>query len=52
MIFTARFGALAARPVFPSITVSEHEDSLAPEDALELQTDHLEYDHRSEQAAA
>lgn len=45
MIFTSRFGALAARPVFPHITASEQED------ALDLQTHDVE-DHRSERTAA
>ncbi|WP_295658398.1 hypothetical protein [uncultured Nocardioides sp.] len=46
MIFTARFGALAARPVFPRITASEQED------VAEIQTLDVEYHHRSEESAA
>jgi hypothetical protein len=46
MIFTRRFSALAARPIFPSITETEQED------APKLQTHDIEYDHRSEGAAA
>lgn len=46
MIFTPRFGALAARPIFPSITAPEQED------APELQTHDVEYHHRSEESAA
>jgi hypothetical protein len=46
MIFTRRFGALAARPIFPSITETEQED------APELQTHNIEYDHWSEGSAA
>ena len=46
MIFTRRFGALAARPVFPSIT------EVAKEDAPELQTHDVEYDQASDASAA
>ena len=38
MIFTRRFGALAARPVFPSITEVDKEE------APELQTHDVDYD--------
>lgn len=46
MIFTSRFGALAARPTFSRITATEQED------ASELQTHDVEHDHRSEKSAA
>lgn len=46
MIFTARFGALAARPVFPSITAPEQDD------ARELQAHDAEDHHRPERSAA
>lgn len=46
MIFTRRFGALAARPVFPSITEAEQKDT------PELQTHDVEYDHAADETAA
>lgn len=46
MLFTSRFGALAARPIFPSITATQQED------APELQTHDVEYHHRFEESAA
>ena len=45
MIFTARFGALAARPTFPRVTASE-------QDAPEVQIRDTEHDPRSEKSAA
>ena len=46
MIFTRRFGALAARPVFPSIIEVDQEDT------PELQTHDVEYEHTSDASAA
>ncbi len=45
MIFTSRFGALAARPTFPRATELEQEN------ATELRTHDVEYHYSDESAA-
>ena len=46
MIFTSRFGALAARPTFPRITELEQAD------APDARTHDVEYHHQAEESAA